>query len=364
MKKIVIALVIVSVTLSVVGYWVKREEQPVLPEQEGKQTTQVNTDAQMDVVLSLEDEITDNTAWCGTFNLIWNDLKNDLAKTDIVFTPQLKVVENLNKGTFNTSALSEESYYQKYGTPSLALKQEIEQAIEEKFHEKSDILDQFNWGNSGPRDYFLYSMLKKEFEFPSVFTQLENGNFGSFQDVQYFGIGKTTEEEVREQVDVMYYHSKDDFAVKLLTKGNDEVILVKGNSQNTFGSMYEDILRQDEQYEGGHSFGEEDTLQIPNIKFDLEKEFKELQGQPFLFANGDSYKIEKALQTIQFELDKKGGRIKSEAGMMLKEAAAIMEEEPREFLVNDTFTIFLKEQEKDLPYFAAKIADITKVQKD
>ncbi len=40
--------------------------------------------------------------WCGTFNLIWNDLKNELAKKDIEFTPQLDVVRNLNKGTFNT----------------------------------------------------------------------------------------------------------------------------------------------------------------------------------------------------------------------------------------------------------------------
>ena len=44
--------------------------------------------------LTLEDEIdkNNNTIWCGTFQLIWNDLKNDLAKQDIVFTPQLQVV--------------------------------------------------------------------------------------------------------------------------------------------------------------------------------------------------------------------------------------------------------------------------------
>ena len=28
-----------------------------------------------DVILSLEDTITNNSVWCGTFNLIWNDLK-------------------------------------------------------------------------------------------------------------------------------------------------------------------------------------------------------------------------------------------------------------------------------------------------
>ena len=83
----------------------------------------VNT--KLSIVTSLEDEITSNTAWCGTFNLIWNDLKKDLAKQDIVFTPQPKMVDNLNKGTFNTSCLSEDSYYKVYGSPTIELKNKL-----------------------------------------------------------------------------------------------------------------------------------------------------------------------------------------------------------------------------------------------
>ena len=39
-------------------------------------------------------------------------------------------------------------------------------------------------------------------------------------------------------------------------------------------------------------------------------------------------------------------------------------EKPRDFLVDDTFTIFLKEEGRDLPYFAAQISDISQVQED
>ena len=88
-----------------------------------------------------------------------------------------------------------------------------------------------------------------------------------------------------------------------------------------------------------------------------------MEAQPFEFSNGDIYEIETALQTIKFKLDKKGGEIKSEAGMMIRETA-IATDEPREFLVDDTFTIFLKENSKELPYFAAKISDIASVQSD
>lgn len=314
------------------------------------------------IVLSLEDEISDNTAWCGTFNLIWNDLKNDLAKQDILFTPQKKLVENLNKGTFNTSHLSENSYYKVYGKPTLELKAEIEKAIQEKFNETSDILDDFDWNNRNPEDYFLYSMLKKEFEFPKAFSELEEGTFGNYENVTYFGIDESTDEQVRKQVEVLYYHSKDDFAVKLFTKENDEVILAKGCEENSFGKMYETIQKEKENYEGEISFGEEDILKIPNIKFNLKEEFHELENEPFLFSNGNEYQIETALQTIQFELDKKGGKIKSEAGMMVSKMAIMIPEEPRQFLIDDTFTIFLLEENRDLPYFAAKISDITVVQ--
>ena len=64
-------------------------------------------------VPSLEDEIETDTIWCGTFQLIWNDLKNDLAKQDIVFNPQSKIAENLNKETFTTKDISDKYYYKK-----------------------------------------------------------------------------------------------------------------------------------------------------------------------------------------------------------------------------------------------------------
>ena len=103
-------------------------------------------------------------------------------------------------------------------------------------------------------------------------------------------------------------------------------------------------------------------MKVPNIRINEKTEFTEIQNKSFLFSNGDSYHIEKALQTIQFELDKTGGKIKSEAGMMVKYESVIMVDEIREFAIDDTFAIFLKEESKDNPYFAGKISDITKFQ--
>lgn len=63
-----------------------------------------------------------------------------------------------------------------------------------------------------------------------------------------------------------------------------------------------------------------------------------------------------------FVNDKTGGKIKSEAGMMADFKSAIMFDEVREFAIDDTFAIFLKEEGKENPYFAGKISDITKFQ--
>lgn len=315
--------------------------------------------------LTLEDEIENDTIWCGTFGLIWNDLKNDLAKQDIVFTPQLKVIENLNKETFTANDLSEKYYYKKVGTPSLQLKEEIEKAIKEKFNETSDILDDFEWENRDPKDYFLYAMLKKNFEFEKAFEEFENGKFGNYENVKYFGIKKNSEnDELRKQVEVLYYNSKDDFAIKLKTKQEDEVILCKNPKGTTFNEIYQNIEEHKNTYKGNKKLQEGELLKVPNIKLKEKTEFTEIQNKSFLFSNGDSYHIEKALQTIEFGLDRTGGKIKSEAGMMVKAEGAMMLDEIREFAIDDTFAIFLVEQGKEKPYFAGKISDISKVQND
>lgn len=326
--------------------------------------------------LTLEDEIQDDTIWCGTFQLIWNDLKNDLAKQDIVFNPQLKVVENLNKETFTTKELSEASYYKKIGTPSLKLKEEIEKAIKDIFNEKSDILNDFEWENRDPKDYFLYAMLKKEFQFEKAFEELENGKFRDYDNVKYFGIKSDETGELKQQVDVLYYKSKDDFAVKLRTKQEDEVILCKNPEGKTFGEIYNNILDKTEvkvynmpnnqdNYEAIKVYGElkeGELLKVPNIKLKEKNEITEIEDKKFLFSNGEVYSIEKALQTIEFELDRTGGKIKSEAGMMVKNESVAIMDEIREFSIDDTFAIFLIEKGKDKPYFAGKINDITKFQ--
>ncbi len=52
------------------------------------------------------DEISSDVAWSPTFELIWNDLKNEIVKQDIVFEEKNKIVDNLNKEYFQENMIN------------------------------------------------------------------------------------------------------------------------------------------------------------------------------------------------------------------------------------------------------------------
>lgn len=386
LKTIILLIIVFLVTILAVFAIKKKYEVTENVEKQDKMSSeQIETEYSKDikVLATLDDEITSNSVWCGTFQLVWNDMQNEVVKQDIVFQKQLEIVENLNKQTFKQDDISEEYYYKNFGLKTLKLKQEIETGIEEKFNESSDILDMLDWSGV-PKDdseyaemtentYLFYVMLYREFNFEKEFTELENDVFKGleeYQDVKYFGINENSSEKLFSQVNVLYYNSEDDFAVLLKTKEGDEVILSKGKNGNTYLDIYNNILRKEEEYTGKKYFTENDTLKVPNLDLNVLKKYDELvaNGNPdkmFFDSLGNLCEINAAIQTIKFSLDKSGGKIKSEALIDMTDTIAIAPTyvEYRYFEFDSEFNIFLRENGKDLPYFAANIDNIKLFQK-
>ena len=315
----------------------------------------------VEVVPTLSDKIDTDTSWCPTFQLIWNDFKNDIVKEDIKFDEKSDILDNLNKEDFTTKDISDNYYYKIYGRKNLELKNKIETAIKEKFNQTSDILDQFDWSNDALDSgedvidrYFLYSMLYREFEFNKKFDTF-NDKFKEIENVKYFGIIKDND-EIRDQIKVYYYNDEEDFAIKLLTKNSDEIIIIKNPKGNTFDEIYKNILNKKVT-----DFKSNDNFMMPVIDFNVLREYVELENKDIKTLYG-IYMIDKAIQSIRFSLDEKGGKVKSEAGMDVKFETSILENKSRYFYVNDTFALFLKESNKDKPYFALRVDDISKFQ--
>lgn len=344
----------------------------------GKAPTKLQYQEGINVVPTMRDTLTADSSWCGTFQLVWNDMKNEIVKKDVVFTPQEEIADNLNKEDFTQDMLSDEYYFKTYGLKTLELKEQIENGIKEKFDQTSDILDDFDWSedalddpnNPDERRYFLYAMLYRNFEFLKEFDKLENRKFGNkYNDIEYFGIDNDTENSVGNQIDVLYYNSKDDFAVILNTKTDDEVIFCKSPQGETFSEIYENMNKEAKKYTGSNIFKNIDEFKAPNLTFGVKRVYDELQDKLFETADPEypTAKINKAIQTINFSLNEKGGEIKSEAAIdvTIQNSLVLVKpkaDEPRYFYVDDTFAIFLKEKGQDLPYFAGRIDDITKFQ--
>lgn len=290
--------------------------------------------------------------WCVTFQLVWNELSDKFVKGPVNFVGGNPLIaDELNKKLYTSDILSENSYYTTYGKVSKKLKKTIEKAIYKKFKEKSDVLDMVNW--EAKDSYLFYSILKKNFTFLTAFDRLDSSQFNnSTEVVKYFGINKNSDKKLKDNVSVLFYNSPDEYAVKLSTKENENVILFRTDKDDTFENYF-DYVSKNSQFA---PFEEKDELKIPDIDVNKTISYNELCGKKI---EGTDFVISQALQTIQFKLDNKGGSLKSEAVIaIMKTALMPPSEEPRYFYFDKPFVLFLMEDGKEKPYYAMKVDNI------
>lgn len=301
-----------------------------------------------------------NRIWVGTFQLVWNELTDKIVKAPVKFLDfESQMANNLNQKQFKKSNLNEKSYYVKSGIVSPALKAEIEKNIKSKFHETSDILKMFDF-TYNPEKIFVYAMLKKDFRFTNAFDKLATGNFGNSQEkVKYFGINDNSNPKLYKNVSVLFYNDDNDFAVKLYTKGKDEVLLYRTNDDKTFDKYYAELNDKTAKYSGDKNFVKNDTLTIPDIKLYQETSFNELEGHQIV---GTNMQIDKTIETVDFRMNNKGVKLKSEAAIMLR-CMSLAPREGRDFTFNNNFVLFLIEKDQNTPYYAMKVSDVAAINK-
>lgn len=312
------------------------------------------------LILSLEDNIIKDSYWSANFNLLWNTLTDELKLKKISNTnnQNSKLVDNLNRKTFTKAYLNSNSYYNNFGYATEELKSKIEKDLKKKFNITSSILEDFTWDDT---TYFLYSMLYKNLQFKNKFQNLDNGMFKNREDVAYFGVKKDESKKIRSQIKVLYYQDINNFAVKLLTTSDDEIILSRGNKGKNFLEIYQNIKDNEERFEGNKDFSEVDELKVPVIDFHNSEELQDLKGLQLGLNIGD-IEIGKIIRDTTFKLDARGAKLKDEAGV--GSFGISLDKNARLFYLTSDFYLFLIEKNKDLPYFAINISDISKFQSD
>lgn len=305
--------------------------------------------------------INENKVWVGTFQIAWNDLMEEFGGPIEFENEASLLATELNQQSFTKDMITEESYYIEQGAITPQLKEKITNDIQNKFNMHSEFLDGMDW-NTSNNEYLIYSMLKKSFTFASPFMIRNSSSFGNSQEnVKYFGLEKCMLEDAYEQVTILFYNSRNDFAIKIDTIEGEEIILYRTDNISNFSNTYSELEQKTKAYTGSkYMQRQQDELRIPFIDVSAIINYDTLCNK--YIKNTEHSYIKYAIQTVNFSLNNYGGNLTSEAliDMYISEKV----ENPRCLEFNDTFVLYLKESSKKTPYFALLVDNTDVLIKD
>ena len=189
---------------------------------------------------------------------------------------------------------------------------------------------------------------------------------GAVRPVSGFGLHEGTDWGLRTrqavQVQVLFSETDDEsqwdkptaFALDLTAGQADQVIVAVVPRSECLRDALDDLARRIEKYapdQRSATLEAIDILAVPNVAFNVDHEFAELQGLDKIIENPGEFQglyIRKAWQSICFRLDKSGVAVVSESGLYPRPI-------PRQFIVDEPFLIVIKRRSADQPYFVAWI---------
>ena len=268
------------------------------------------------------DEHTVNNLWIGTLDLAWKDLEEKVGGR-IELEENIDIANELNNSSFSKEMLDENDY-----TINVTRTVTNGYNIETKLNKNLNFLYSFDNFNN---DY--------------NYTFGKDGN----DYIKYFGINNASKEELNQNVEVLFYNGNNDFAVLLNTKEGDEIILYRTDENKSFNEYYEDIKNKKDNYNGSTTFEENDELLVPYVNVNGTVSYNELVDK--IIKNTNGMYISNVIQDVNFNLNESGCNMQSHATMTTEYLSV----GSRYFWFRDTFIIFMKEGNSNMPYFALKV---------
>lgn len=299
-------------------------------------------------------ENSEDVLWSGAFQIAWNELAESYGGI-IEFEESHPFVDKLNEKAFTKEMLSEDCFYVASGNTNIEFKNKIKRDIKYKFkrNDKSAI-DKIDFSDN--KGITIYSTFNKDFKFINKFDVFEEYEFGdSTEKVKYFGIKNVSDEKLNENIEVIYFdYTKSNYAVKLKTNTEDEVILYKGDTTKSFDELYSEVVTLGQSFEGEKTFGDHDQFIVPYIKLNAVINYSELCDK--VISGTDGTFINNAFENINLDFNETGVNLYSETVVQATMMSSYMD--TRYFMYDSEFILFLKEKNADKPYFALKIDDI------
>ena len=310
-----------------------------------------SADGNIELVASYKADVSGNNAWCAPLQICWDQMRNTtnagqaLEPTADAPAEGRSLAEALNAGTFETTRLSDALWYSYAGPMNAEARRQIEEAIAQKFNQKSDILDKLDWQSANENMLLFYAMLYHTFSFEHPFAVApEKGGFGKNAEanVSYFGTEDAPDDQRRDllaQVTPLYYSSSDDCACTVKTKEGDLLVLVKKPKGSSFSEMWTNAMATAQT--GDHRpLSNKEDFSCPKLDVDIITTYRALEGLTFDVTDGRKLKIAQAMQTLKMTLDNEGGSVKSEAAITA-ELTSLDPQGLRTFRFDDSFALFL-----------------------
>jgi len=301
-----------------------------------------------------------NVIWCSSFQLTWNEIRDNVIGAPLDVNGAEKVAERLNAAGQSIADLEPDFVYAVGGWIKEGIIDTIRQDMAARFpkHAPPD----FNDHDSG---ILAYSYLTAQVPFKHPFRQAEEAlvftdSQGTETEVRAFGLWKAhlrPYQAMREQIDILFCrYSKepshplgmDEYALDLCRHSAPyQVVVAVVEPNESLARMYDTIqaraaeFRRRDYYEEDRQFGKADILEVPEMFWEIDHRFEELIGKGV--ANVGMPIVE-ALQTIRFRLDRSGALLESES-------LSVIAAGPREFVFDRPFLVYLRKRGAEHPFF-------------
>lgn len=293
-----------------------------------------------------------NVLWCATFQMAWDAAAVDFGGP-IRLVPASNLAAALNRNPFDRRWVDARSVFVAQGKVKDDVLARIDDGMRNLTGGGSKLVKRLI-SSPAPDDLVFFAGLQKDLEFPQPFGKLGTWKLGT-RKVPWFGF--TPEQEntgpLHQQVRVHHYAAGNDFVIELVARTpDDRILLAKLPAKpKTVGEMGRNVLKR-LRADAPHA-GDADLLAVPNVVAEESEEFAQLEGRR---VAGTDLTLRKALQTIDFHMDEKGVKLRSEAAVTFGCSAA-PHIDRRLMVLDPPFAIVMKRKNAPHAYFMAWLAN-------
>jgi hypothetical protein len=311
-----------------------------------------------------------NVIWCASFQLAWNEMRDEIVGEPIRIENAEEIAARLNAGKASKDDLEPADYYINAGAVADGVIEKIQRDMASRFPDAPTPEIQ-----ASEQAVVAYAYLAANVKFAIPF--FENKEEFLFEGVPVSSFGVRDKDayaygRLRSQVGILYMLPRDSrmywayghpsnpnpFALDLCTDSSPYQVIVarvepKPTLSETLADLDEKIAGWDsDEWEG--RFGPSDVLLVPTMSWRVTHHFTELEGADKVILNERSpvagYWVRETSQLIDFRLDRSGARLRSEAKY-------VCEAGERYFVLDRPFLIVMKKRGGQEPFFVMWVAN-------